>query len=66
MEKNISNIDRWIRAAVSMVFFGGGMYIHNPLVTVVGLMIFLTAVTQFCFLYKLLKINTNCKIQPKD
>ncbi len=61
MEKNIGKIDRAVRVVISLTLFLLGMYLHIALITAIGLLVFLSAVIQFCFLYKLLKINTLCK-----
>lgn len=61
MECNVGKIDRSGRLVVGFLLFVLGMYLHVLLIVAVGLLVFLTGVTRFCFLYKLLKINTNCK-----
>lgn len=60
MECNIGKIDRIIRFIVGLLLFFLGMLTHLAIVSALGLLVFLTAVTRFCFFYKLFKLNTNC------
>ena len=63
--KNESGLDRIIRVVLAVVFFVLGAYVFTSVLSVVAyvlavVMIF-TAITGFCLLYKLFRINTDKK-----
>jgi len=60
MPQNIGSFDRAIRLALGVILvLAGTIVFNNPLVTVVGLALFLTGVIRFCGIYKMLGISTN-------
>jgi hypothetical protein len=63
MEKNESGLDRGMRAilAVILVLLGATVFTGtlSTVMYVLGAVMFVTAVTGFCALYRLLGINTN-------
>ncbi len=62
MPQNIGKLDRGIRFAVGTILVVAGMVPLNIfLVSAVGLLVFLSGVTRFCPLYKVLNISTVCK-----
>jgi len=62
MMKNESNLDRVIRVILAVVFFGVGYYFFGTvgmyIFYVLSLVMFVTAITGFCGLYKLFGIKT--------
>ena len=66
MKRNESNQDRGIRAVVGIIallvgLFAGGGFLR-ALLTIVGLVLVITAAVGFCPLYRLLGMNT-CKVR---
>ena len=66
MNRNESNQDRGIRAVVGIIallvgLFAGGGFLR-ALLTIVGLVLVITAAVGFCPLYRLLGMNT-CKVR---
>lgn len=63
--KNESGLDRAIRMVLAVVFFALGSYVFEGVLSVVAYVLaaamIITAVTGFCFLYKILGINTDKK-----
>lgn len=64
MEKNVGSIDRIIRIVVGIVLLlwgvgNGGLL--GWIAVILGLIVLLTGILGWCWLYKLLKINTNKK-----
>jgi Protein of unknown function (DUF2892) len=60
MPQNIGKIDRAIRLAIGTILvLAGTVVFSNMLVTVAGLILFLTGVVRFCALYKLIGVDTN-------
>ena len=66
MEKNVGKIDKVIR--IILVIVAGYLgYMYHWGFYIIGVLLLLTAVTSFCWPYKLLGINTckNCKKEEK-
>jgi hypothetical protein len=64
MKRNVSNLDRWARIALGVVFVGAGLAVGGWLALVlylVAAVLLVTAAVAFCPLYKLLGIDT-CKM----
>lgn len=64
MEKNVGSIDRIIRIVVGIVLLLWGLGSGGLLgwiAVIIGLIALLTGILGTCWLYKLLKINTNKK-----
>ncbi len=64
MKRNVSNLDRWARIALGVVFVGAGLAVGGWLALVLYLLaviLVVTAVVAFCPIYRLLGIDT-CKM----
>jgi hypothetical protein len=60
MKQNIGKVDRLLRIVIGVVLVAYGIIQGGPwyALAVVGAVFLFTAVTQFCGLYTLLRINT--------
>jgi hypothetical protein len=58
MKQNIGSLDRFIRMLIGLIIIGAGSF-HNSWWGAVGLIPITTALTRTCFLYLLLKTDTN-------
>ncbi|HYN79827.1 MAG TPA: DUF2892 domain-containing protein [Lamprocystis sp. (in: g-proteobacteria)] len=59
LKQNVGPTDRNIRLAVAGVLVLLGVWIGQPLLSVVGLIVLITGITGYCLAYIPLKINTN-------
>ncbi len=64
MKKNIGTVDKIIRGVLGLIliYVGGSVYTTNQVLSiiffVVGLLLIITSMVGFCFLYTLLGITT--------
>jgi len=61
MEKNVGGIDKKIRIVLGLIIIALGIYFKNWL-WIIGVIMLLTGLLGWCWLYKILGINT-CKIK---
>ena len=59
MNKNIGNLDKTIRLIVGILIIVAG-FLNDSLFGAIGLIPIITALVNWCPLYTILKINTNC------
>ena len=59
LKKNVGPTDRNIRLAVAGILVLLGIWIHQPILSLVGLVVLITGITGYCLVYIPLKINTN-------
>jgi hypothetical protein len=61
--KNEGLFDRAMRAVLAVIFFLVGFYVLSGILSIIvyvlGVAMLITAITGFCYLYKLLGIDTN-------
>ena len=63
---NIGKIDRILRAVVGLALIAYGSMFDTMILTGIGVVALLTALSAFCPLYPLLKLNTGCKRKEKE
>ncbi len=59
LTKNVGKTDRAIRLAVAGLLVLLGIWLHQPILSVIGLVLVVTGATGFCLAYIPFKINTN-------
>ena len=59
LKKNVGPTDRNIRLAVAGILVLLGVWIGQPLLSLVGLVVLITGITGYCLAYIPFKINTN-------
>jgi hypothetical protein len=65
MKKNIGEVDRLVRLAISVIFFLIAWWYSSWIAFFIGLFTLYEAVASWCLLYQLLGKNS-CPIEPKD
>jgi len=60
MKQNIGSLDRLIRILVGLIIIGAGSF-HDSWWGAIGLIPITTALVRYCFLYRILKTDTNDK-----
>ncbi|MEW6617183.1 MAG: DUF2892 domain-containing protein [Patescibacteria group bacterium] len=64
MKKNVGTVDKIIRGILGLVFIYFGVFFYTTSVVlsivlfVIGLLLIITSMTGFCFLYTLIGVNT--------
>jgi vacuolar-type H+-ATPase subunit I/STV1 len=64
IKQNIGKTDKWIRIISGIVLVGIGYYLQSWLLGIVGLIIFITGIIDWCLIYRLFGIST-CKIEAQ-
>lgn len=71
MTKNIGTVDKIIRVILALVLlyaawvmYNGDSLILAVVLAIIGLLVLITAITGFCFLYKVAGINTEKSSTP--
>jgi len=58
LTKNVGKTDRTIRLGVAGLLVLLGIWVHQPILSVIGLVLLVTGATGFCLAYLPFKINT--------
>jgi type IV secretory pathway TrbD component len=59
MNKNVGSIDRGLRIALGLALIALGVFLFDTwLISLMGLVLFLTGAVRICLLYKILGIDT--------
>ena len=64
MKCNVGKIDRLMRTIISLVLILWGLNASNLVMIIVGVSLLFTAISGWCIVYSILKLNTGC--QKKD
>ncbi len=62
---NIGKTDKWIRIILGIILVAISYCLKSWLLSVVGIIIFSTGITNWCLFYKIFGIST-CKIKKVD
>jgi hypothetical protein len=58
---NVGKVDRIVRAILSIGLIVWGLSIKNLIMLIIGVSLLFTAISGWCMVYSLLKLNTGCQ-----